>query len=165
MRIRELSTRAARRIGLPCRVIRPERYRWSSDRFYRKEKGPEWLDLDHGLSYYLGARRSEAVWRYRSLRVETLARRVAQSRGVDLSRLRGQGTDHDVSLARGITAHLGKTVGRIPYARTAQYLNRDGSTLTWDVRRLEELLRKSPSLRFEVNRLAGSLMNDARIQA
>src|SRR5215471_11089303 len=47
-------------------VERPEQYEWSSDRFYRKGKGPEWLDSDRVLRM-LGRGRSAAVREYRRL--------------------------------------------------------------------------------------------------
>lgn len=47
-------------------VERPEQYLWSSDRFYRRGRGPEWLDLDRILGM-LGRGRSAAVREYRRL--------------------------------------------------------------------------------------------------
>jgi hypothetical protein len=45
---------------------RPQDYAWSSDRYYRRGRGPEWLDADHVLPL-LGATRRIAVARYRKL--------------------------------------------------------------------------------------------------
>jgi REP-associated tyrosine transposase len=39
---------------------------WSSDRYYRRGKAPEWFDLDRGLSL-LGGRRTAAIRNYRVL--------------------------------------------------------------------------------------------------
>lgn len=47
-------------------VGRPEQYLWSSDRFYRRGRGPEWVDVDRVLEM-LGRRRSAAVRAYRRL--------------------------------------------------------------------------------------------------
>jgi len=47
-------------------VERPEDFAWSSDRYYRRGRGPEWLDLDRLLSM-LGRRRSTAIREYRRL--------------------------------------------------------------------------------------------------
>ncbi len=47
-------------------VKRPEQYPWSSDRYYRCGKGPEWLDLDRVLAI-LATRRQAAVQEYRRL--------------------------------------------------------------------------------------------------
>ncbi len=47
-------------------VERPGDYRWSSDRFYRKGRGPEWLDADLVL-WMLAERRSAATRAYRAL--------------------------------------------------------------------------------------------------
>lgn len=47
-------------------VAKPEQYRWSSDRFYRKGKGLDWLDCDRVLRM-LGRGRSAAVREYRRL--------------------------------------------------------------------------------------------------
>jgi putative transposase len=47
-------------------VERPEQYAWSSDQFYRKGRGPEWLDCDRVLRM-LGRGRSAAAREYRRL--------------------------------------------------------------------------------------------------
>jgi REP element-mobilizing transposase RayT len=52
-------------------VERPEQYGWSSDRSYRKGKGPKWLDCDRVLRM-LGRRRSAAVREYRRLMREAV---------------------------------------------------------------------------------------------
>ncbi len=52
-------------------VEHPERYAWSSDRFYRCGRGPDWFDLDRGLSL-LGHRRSAAGRAYRQLMGEQI---------------------------------------------------------------------------------------------
>jgi len=53
-------------------VERAQGYAWSSDRYYRRGKGPEWLDLDRVLRM-LGNRRSAAVREYRRLMREEVA--------------------------------------------------------------------------------------------
>jgi putative transposase len=53
-------------------VERAEDYAWSSDRYYRRGKGPEWLDLDRMLRM-LGTRRSAAVREYRRLMRDAVA--------------------------------------------------------------------------------------------
>jgi hypothetical protein len=126
---------------------RPEDYAWSSDRYYRRGKGPEWLDLDRGY-FLLGARRMDGPRRYRvltreagsesyeelgttaqivkgdeafaaqvmgrvevpelirrSLRVERIARLVAESEGLDLESLRAS------SRRRGVTGRSGEPGG------------------------------------------------------
>lgn len=52
-------------------VERPERFAWSSDRSYRRGRGPEWLDVDRLLSM-LGRRRPAAIREYRRLMRETV---------------------------------------------------------------------------------------------
>ncbi len=47
-------------------------YRWSSDRFFRRGRGPDWLDLDGGLAA-LGPTRHTAVRRYTELIEGTVA--------------------------------------------------------------------------------------------
>src|SRR6266542_1135202 len=181
-------------------VAVPQQYRWTTDRYYRRGRGPDWVDVDRGLAY-LASRRMGAVSRYRrlmleepeepyeglrgiaqvfkgdegfvrrvlkvaperelirrSLGVETVARRVAESRGLEVATLRGAGRRRDASLGRAIVAHLAKSIGRIPFVRTAEYLNRDGSTPTRDIRTLEDCLRQSVALRKEVDRLAETLV-------
>jgi putative transposase len=41
-------------------------YAWSSDRFYRRGRGPEWFDLNRGY-FLMGARRASGARRYREL--------------------------------------------------------------------------------------------------
>ena len=60
-------------------VARPEEYGWSSDRFYRRGRGPEWLDLD-GMLAMLGSRRSAAVRGYRRLMRERVEEPYEQLR-------------------------------------------------------------------------------------
>ncbi len=52
-------------------VARPEDHVWSSDRYYRRGRGPEWLDLDRVLRM-LGRSRSAAVRSYRRLMREAI---------------------------------------------------------------------------------------------
>src|SRR5713226_7604890 len=52
-------------------VERPEQYGWSSDRFYRRGRGPEWLDCDR-LLRMLGRGRSAAAREYRRLMREQI---------------------------------------------------------------------------------------------
>ena len=52
-------------------VEKPEQYAWSSDRYYRKGKGPVWLDIDRVLRM-LGRSRSAAVRSYRRLMREEI---------------------------------------------------------------------------------------------
>jgi REP element-mobilizing transposase RayT len=57
--------------ALKARLVgRVEDYPWSSDRFYRRGRAPEWLDVDRVLGM-LGRRRSTAVREYRRLMRET----------------------------------------------------------------------------------------------
>jgi REP element-mobilizing transposase RayT len=53
-------------------VATPEEYVWSSDRHYRKGRGPDWLDADRLLEM-LGAPRSAATRAYRRLMREEAA--------------------------------------------------------------------------------------------
>ena len=52
-------------------VERAEDFGWSSDRSYRRGRGPDWLDVDPLLSM-LGRRRSAAIREYRRLMRETV---------------------------------------------------------------------------------------------
>lgn len=52
-------------------VATPQEYAWSSDRHYRRGKGPEWLDVDRLLPM-LGRGRSAAIRGYRKLMREEL---------------------------------------------------------------------------------------------
>ena len=86
----------------------------------------------------------------RRLKVEAVARLVAESRGVNLESLRGVSRARDASRARAIVGYLAKLHGRIAYSRTAEYFNRDGSTVSKDVRHFEQALRDSGALQREV---------------
>jgi putative transposase len=169
-------------------VERPESYEWSSDRYYRRGRGPEWLDLDRLLSM-LGKRRSVAVREYRrmmrqeveepyedvaswagavkgnegfadrilqavgepavvprGLTVEWLARQIARTQMIDLTRMRGVSRDRDVSRARLTVAWLGREVGKIPVARAAKFFGRDTSTMINGLSRLEEAMKTDRGL-------------------
>jgi hypothetical protein len=182
------------------KVDLPDRYAWSSDRFYRSGRGPEWLDLDRGLSL-LGRWRSEACQTYsrlmgthvsepydlvksvaqiikgdedfarpilkatddkdlvrRSLRVEEVAQLVAMEEGLTLEYLRGVTRRRNASRARAIVGHLAKVYGRIPYAATADFFNREASTLAKDIRQFETILRQSHRERKRLELLKTKLM-------
>jgi REP element-mobilizing transposase RayT len=79
----------------------------------------------------------------RSLTVEQIARAVARSLKLDLQSLRTPSRRADASRARALTAYLGKLYGRIPYARTAEFLNRSGASIARDVLALDQSLRDS----------------------
>ena len=183
---------------------RTEDYGWSSDSFYRRGRGPDWLDLDRGYSL-MGAPRHGATRRYRelmgdegperydavrsvaqtfkgdeafaeaalqrvevpelirqSLGVEQIARAVAGEIELDLQSLRSPSRRDGASRARAMTAYLGRLCGRIPYARTAAYFNRDGSSVAKDVRALDQALRDSRSLRDQLASLARQLIKSSK---
>jgi putative transposase len=94
----------------------------------------------------------------RSLRVASVARTVAEAERMDLAYLRGLTRRRDASLARALVGHLAKTYGRIPYAATAAFFNREPSTLARDIRRLESLLPQKRSLREKVAQLANRIL-------
>ncbi len=56
-----------------------------------------------------------------------------------------------------MVGHLARATGRIPYSDTAEFFNRDPSTISRDIRRFESSLAKSRELRAKVNRLADRL--------
>ena len=187
---------------LEARVTeRAEDFRWSSDRFYRRGRAPDWFDLDRGY-FLMGARRGSAARRYRelmgeedperydefrsvaqtfkgdenfvaaamrtievpelvrrSLSVEQIARAVASDLRLDLATLRTPSRRAEASRARALTAYLGKLYGRIPYSRTAEFFNRDGSSIARDVLALDQSLQDSKKLRSRVDDLARSLIN------
>ena len=94
----------------------------------------------------------------RGLRVEQIARLVADDLELDLTSLRTPSRRAAASHARALTAYLGKLCGRLPYARTAEYFNRDPSSVAKDVLGLEEALRESRRIREHVDRLARRLV-------
>jgi putative transposase len=179
---------------------RAEDYAWSSDRFYRRGRAPDWLDLDRGY-FLMGARRAVGARRYRefigeeepqrydeisslaqtfkgdevftaevlkkvevpelirrSLRIEQVARAVADDLGLDLPSLRTPSRRAEASRARAMTAYLGKLCGRIPYSKTAAFFNRDGSSIAKDVFTFDQVLRHSKKIREQVDALAHRLI-------
>src|SRR3989442_11298239 len=87
-------------------VERAEEYAWSSDRYYRRGKGPEWLDLDRVLRM-LGNRRSAAVREYRRLMREPVAEPYEEAASW------GQGIKGDEAFAqRGLQRGGGPAPGR-----------------------------------------------------
>jgi REP element-mobilizing transposase RayT len=179
---------------------RTEDYAWSSDRFYRRGRGPDWLDLDRGY-FLMGARRANGARRYRqlmgeaeserydeignlaqtfkgdevfvekvmqkvevpelirrALRVEQIARAVADDLRLDLPSLRTPSRRVEASRARAITAFLGKLCGRIPYSKTAAFFNRDASSIAKDVFTFDLALRHSKKIREQVDALANRLI-------
>jgi REP element-mobilizing transposase RayT len=144
-------------------VERPEQYEWSSDRWYRRGKGPEWLDVDAVLRM-LGRGRKAAVAGYRRLMsrqigsdyeearltgqlvkgdeefatevlaskedpelvrrgvtVERVCRAVSGALDLPLSDLRSPSRNRRLARGRAIAGYLGREVGRIPLARTAEF--------------------------------------------
>ncbi len=169
-------------------VERPEQYGWSSDRFYRKGRGPEWLDCDR-LLRMLGRGRSAAAREYRrlmreqveepyeevpswggavkgderfadrvlqavgepavvprGLTVESIARRVADEKGVDFRRLVSPSREREASRARFLTAWLAREVGRIPVAQSARFFGRQASTMVNGLNRLDEAIKTERGL-------------------
>jgi transposase len=57
-----------------------------------------------------------------------------------------------------MTAYLGKLYGRIPYARAAEFFNRNGASIARDVLALDHSLRDSKQLRSRIDNLARSLI-------
>ena len=184
---------------------RVEDYVWSSDRFYRRGRAPEWFDLDRGY-FLMGARRGAGARRYRdlmgnaeterydeigsvaqtfkgdevfaaavmqrvevpelirrSLRVEQVARGVADDLGLDLPSLRTPSRRAEASRARAMTAYLGKLCGRIPYSKTAAFFNRDGSSIAKDVLTFDQALRHSKKIRDQVEALARRLITTSPV--
>ncbi len=93
----------------------------------------------------------------RSLTVEQVAETVADALGLHLPSLRTPSRQGKASQARAMTAYLGKLCGRIPYARAADYFNRDASSVAKDVLRFDQALRVSGALRHQVDVLARRL--------
>jgi chromosomal replication initiation ATPase DnaA len=94
----------------------------------------------------------------RSLRVDQIARAVAEDLELNVSSLRTPSRSAEASRARAMTAYLGKLCGRIPYAKTAAFFNRDGSSIAKDVLVLDRSLRDSKKLRDEIDTLARRLI-------
>jgi putative transposase len=109
-------------------------YEWSSDRYYRRGEGPDWLDVDRLLAM-LATRRSTAVRRYRRLMREkveesyedvpsfsqavkgdeTFADRVLQAAGEPPVVRRGVTVDalvREVSLLEGVKPEQMRGLGR-----------------------------------------------------
>lgn len=79
-------------------VERPENYRWSSDRYYRKGNSPEWLDLKAVLGM-LGRGRREASRRYRAFMADEVQERYEEIRAL------GQVVKGDEEFAKVVLRH------------------------------------------------------------
>ena len=79
-------------------VERPGDYRWSSDRYYRKGRGPEWLDQEVVLGM-LGRGRREASRRYRAFMGGEIEERYEEIRAL------GQVVKGDEEFARAVFRH------------------------------------------------------------
>lgn len=79
-------------------VERPEDYRWSSDRYYRKGKSPEWLDQEVVLGM-LGRPRREALRRYRAFMGGEIEKRYEEIRAL------GQVVKGDEEFAKVVFQH------------------------------------------------------------
>ena len=133
-------------------VERPGQYRWSSDRYYRRGKGPEWLDMDLVLSM-LGRRRGEAVRRYRALMArepevayedatavgqvvkgdEQFARRLLQETAVSEPTLRWLSEER---VASEVAASLGIDLGELRSSGRRKDLSQARALVAWLGKRL-----------------------------
>jgi hypothetical protein len=116
---------------------RPQEYVWSSDRYYRRGKAPEWLSIDRALPL-LGPTRRIAIARYRKLMGDAVE----------------ESYENIESYAQAIKSRI---AGGIPGARMASYLGREESTLTRGVLSLEMKMNQDSRLRRAIARLDASL--------
>lgn len=96
----------------------------------------------------------------RSLRVDQVARAVAEELKLNLPSLRSPSRQDGAPRARAMTACLGSLCGPIPYARTAAFFHRDGSSFAKDVLELDQALRDSRKLRDQLEALARRLVRE-----
>jgi len=97
----------------------------------------------------------------RTLTVERLVSLVAENEGVSVAQLRGPSRVRTLSKVRGLCAVVGRDLAQIPIAETARYFRRDQSTLSRDVKYLEEnasdeTRRRLEALKRSVKRVGGS---------
>jgi hypothetical protein len=90
----------------------------------------------------------------RSLKAGKVGLLVAAALGLDAESFRLSS-----GRVRGITGHVGKTVGRIPLCRTAELFGKHDTTLVRDVRRLESDMAADSSLRRMVDELIQAVSN------
>ena len=89
--------------------------------------------------------------------VERVCQAVSEALDFSLSELRRAGRRRRLTRGRAIAGYVGRLVGRIPLARTAETLGRDRSTLARDVGRLESALARNRSDRELVQQIVQSL--------
>lgn len=183
-------------------VERPDRYGWSSDRFYRRAAGPDWIDLNRVLPM-LGRRRKAAAQAYRrlmretleepyeevreigqavkgdeefavrafrqageapahrlGLRAEDVARAVARELGYSLNELTTPSRRRELARVRTMAAYVARRAARIPVSRTAAVFDREESTLSRNVLRLEDEIASDQKLAQMVERLCKGLDNN-----
>jgi chromosomal replication initiation ATPase DnaA len=83
----------------------------------------------------------------RGLTVEKVAREVARRLEVGLAEMGSPGRGRAASEARTLTAWVGREAGNLSIARTAKYFERDTSTMTRNVARLETRMRQEKEMR------------------
>jgi REP element-mobilizing transposase RayT len=93
--------------------------------------------------------------------VEYFVRSVAEKASLTVERLRSSARARSISRTRAIVALLARDLARIPISRTAESLNRDESTLSRGVVRLEGELTSDSRLRQLVDQLREDLVNNA----
>lgn len=127
-------------------VSRPEEYVWSSDRYYRRGHGPEWLEIDRVLQMLARVDRGEG-------------RSAGRPIGAPGSGTAAIGRPGSTARARLLTAWLAREIAGTSVARTAKYFRRDTSTFAKGIARLEESAAANPQLRRAMSRLRAALLN------
>jgi hypothetical protein len=93
----------------------------------------------------------------RALKLDTIVREAAAREGVGIQELTGPGRERRLSRLRTVCALVARDLASIPVARTARLFNRDPSTLSRDLARLEGSLANEPAVRESVDRLKSLL--------
>jgi chromosomal replication initiation ATPase DnaA len=92
-----------------------------------------------------------------AVHVEEVAREVARRQGISVAQMKTLGQGREGSLARVLTAWVGREVAGISIARTAKHFRRDTSTMARNVSRLEEQMHTGKAIKRLCDDLVQSL--------
>jgi REP-associated tyrosine transposase len=102
--------------------------------------------------------RASPELRRRSLTASRIAREVAAELRITVADLKGPRRSAKPALGRGMCAYLGRELAGISLAATGRYLGRERSTISRDVRRLEERIVKDGRVAAALRRIERNLL-------
>ena len=102
--------------------------------------------------------RADPELKRRLLAVSRIAREVVRGLGIAVEDLKGPRRTETLALGRGMCAYLGRELAGISLAATGRHLGRERSTISRDVRRLEERVPKDRRVEAALRRVRQNLL-------